>query len=153
MPRGSGSRSAKQRVAQQVAQVAAPALLGIVALFQIRQAVVHDQSSWSGSGFGMFATIDNEDSRFFRAYAESPAGERQVAVPGRLRDGAFAVQVLPTQDRLDELSRRWLAVVVAQDSGVTGLRVELWRIHFEGDGPVLGAEVLHHAHVSVGGRA
>lgn len=127
-------------IPQRVAGVAVPLVLVAVALFQVRQATVHDQSSWSGAGFGMFATIDNEDSRFFRAYLVQPGGERLVALPGSLEDAGLAVRVLPTPDRLDDLARRWRAAIPG--AGDASLRVELWRVDLDGDGPRLEAELL-----------
>ena len=136
MPRAETRRTIPQRLATTVV----PVVLVAVALFQIRQATVHDQSSWSGAGFGMFATIDNEDSRFLRAYLLQPGGERLVPLPASLRDDALRVRVLPTADRLGDLARRWRTAL--PDAGDAPLRVELWRVDLDGDGPRLTSELL-----------
>ncbi|MFP5318134.1 MAG: hypothetical protein ACLGI2_07535 [Acidimicrobiia bacterium] len=98
-------------IPQRVAGLVVPLILVAVALFQVRQATVNDQSSWSGAGFGMFATIDNEDSRFLRGYVLEAAGERLVGLPRSLAEEALAVRVLPTADRLHALARRWRVAI------------------------------------------
>jgi hypothetical protein len=73
----------------------APALLVGVALLQYRNVAVDDESTWSGVGFGMFATFDNESSRAvnIRVTVDGDALPASSAVLG---ERAFNLRTLPS---------------------------------------------------------
>jgi hypothetical protein len=123
----------------------APGLLALVASLAVYRVQAHDQSTWSGVGFGMFATIDNETTRQIRAELSTGGERRPVAVPAELEEAARGVAVVPTLERLEALARRW----VDRDEVPPGatLAVALWEMRFDaGDKtvevvPVLSTEV------------
>lgn len=53
----------------------APILLLVVAVTQMTAAHTTTLSSWKGGGFGMFATIDNQGTRYLEMSAVTPDGE------------------------------------------------------------------------------
>lgn len=117
----------------------APLLLIAIAGLQVVRVQTMDQSSWSGAGFGMFATIDNETYRLVRGYTVDADGERAVGLPGELREEAFELRVVPSASRAAALGQRW-----REKSGVEGdeFVVEVWRVSFDPEGPSLSAQPL-----------
>ena len=83
----------------------APALLILVACFQMFSAYANDQSPWKGGGFGMFSTVDSPRARFLKIYLVSENGEVAVRPPPRLSRLQRKVRTKPTQDNLDLLAR------------------------------------------------
>lgn len=116
--------------------VVAPLLLVCVALLQVYRVNTLDQSSWSGAGFGMFATIDNETYRLIRGYVVEPAGEQRVVLPGELTRQAFEVRVVPTDSRVRALAEAWRERAAVGDQPFA---VEVWTLDFDSDTPSLTA--------------
>ena len=107
----------------------APTLLVLVASLAVYRVQAHDQSTWSGVGFGMFATIDNETTRQIRAELVIGGERRPVPVPPELEEAAFAVAVVPTPERLEALARRW----ADRDDVPPGATIALglWEMRFD----------------------
>ena len=121
----------------------APLVLVVVALFALWQTITQDQSSWSGAGFGMFATVDGEATRQVRGHIEATGTE--VALPAALEQVAFDVRVLPTNSRLIRLGELWRADVGLGSAEV--LVVEVWRLDFNPVTGVLSRSVLNQVRV------
>lgn len=121
----------------------APLVLVVVALFALWQTISQDQSSWSGAGFGMFATVDGEATRQVRGHVEATG--REVALPAALEQAAFEVRVLPTNTRLNRLGELWRADAGIRSADV--LVVEVWRLDFNSDTGVLSRSVLNQVRV------
>lgn len=89
----------------------APLLLVTVAVVQFSVVIVHDLSTWSGVGFGMFASIDNEQTRAVSLSVELDGGTFRV--PSAVLGGrGFELRVLPAESHLrdaavDLLARRF----------------------------------------------
>jgi hypothetical protein len=92
--------------------LAAPVLLVAVGLVQWWRVDQLDQSSWSGVGFGMFATFENDTNRFVAVTVELDGEGHRAAVPDDLTADADDLLIVPstgaTQELADELAaRRW----------------------------------------------
>jgi hypothetical protein len=92
--------------------VVAPALLVAVGLVQWWRVDRFDQSSWSGVGFGMFATFENDTNRFVAVTVEIDGDRRRAAIPGDVAGDADDLLIVPsagaTQALADDLAaRRW----------------------------------------------
>jgi hypothetical protein len=109
-------------------------VLCAVALHQIELARAHDLSPWKGGGFGMFSTTDAGRQRDLRVYLVEPGRVRPVAIPAPLDELALRAAALPTPARLRRLAARVGAEVGGVAPGLSAVRVELWRTHFEPDG-------------------
>jgi hypothetical protein len=105
----------------------APALLVVVALLALWRTTVHDQSSWSGAGFGMFATVDGEATRQVRAHV-AETGE-VVLLPSGLEREVLEVTVLPTEERMRHLGEAWRRRAGLGSDEV--LVVEVWAVEFD----------------------
>lgn len=118
-----------------------PVLVVVVAAIQIGRAHTIDQSSWSGAGFGMFATYDSEQHRFVLLEVERPDGRREV-IPAPARRPALEAEVVPTRDAL-------LAVADDAATDIDGriVRVTAFGIRFASDGAVLGRHRLRSVSV------
>jgi hypothetical protein len=123
----------------------APALLVVVALTQIWRVHELDQSSWSGAGFGMFATIDSETFRPVRGWVVDDEGSRPVALPAELERAAFELQVVPTEDRARALAERWRDLVA---KGRGRFVVEVWRLQFDSSSTHLNVETLRRVEIA-----
>lgn len=121
-----------------------PALLLVVAGVQVVRAHTVDQSSWSGAGFGMFATYDSELHRFVLLEVERPDGSTDV-VPAPVRRPALEAEVVPS---------RALLLAVADDAApdVDGriVRVTAYGIRFDSGGAGLGRYPLRSVAVEDG---
>jgi hypothetical protein len=120
-------------------------LLSLVALVGVRNHVDHDQSSWEGASFGMFATYENHVSRLVVITVTGPDGQFRAALPADLQDDALRLRVAPSQAAIDRLARS-VARRVADD-GATAVAIALWRIELDDSSglrlrfePVLKAE-------------
>lgn len=111
-----------------IAALASPVLMVVVALFGTWQHSMHDQSSWSGASFGMFATIDAEATRQVRAFIERDGNPTPLSIPEELERRAFEVQVLPTEERLARLGREWVELTELEAGAE--VVVEVWGIDF-----------------------
>jgi hypothetical protein len=92
--------------------LAAPVLLVAVGLVQWWRVDRLDQSTWSGVGFGMFATFENDTNRFVAVTVEVDGERRRAAVPDDLRSDADELLIVPsagaTRAMADDLAaRRW----------------------------------------------
>jgi hypothetical protein len=84
--------------------LAVPALLCAVAAAQLYLVEHRSLSRWKGGGFGMFSTVDSPSARFLRVYLMSDSGEVPVLIPSEARELAQKVRVLPSKQRLEELT-------------------------------------------------
>jgi hypothetical protein len=129
------------------ASLTAPVLLVIVGLFSVFQYVHHDQSSWSGAGFGMFATIDGEATRSVRGYLAKDGDRKPEELPSKLDRQAFEVQVLPTEKRLLDLGRDWLEAIEAGPDA--RMIVEVWGVEFDAHRVVLSRILIRSVQVEM----
>ena len=106
-----------------------PALVVAVAALQLYRADTLDQSSWSGAGFGMFATYESEITRFTRVHAVTDDGETQIPVPPEAGRAFVEATVVPTDGYLEALADEVIATL--DDPEVDAVRVELWGIDFD----------------------
>jgi hypothetical protein len=81
--------------------LAMPLLLVVVAVAHQVRVRALDQSSWHGSGFGMFATYDSEQTRTVRAWLE-PSGQ-PVPVPDT--DTVLLARIVPTDSNARAVAR------------------------------------------------
>lgn len=132
-----------------LARWAAPLLLVVIAVVQIARVHAVDQSSWSGVGMGMFATIDGEDTRWVRGRLLGPGQDEDVVFPpADLADEAFDARVVPTAERVRDLARRWAARL----DGPATLVVEVWGPRFHRSPTSVTAELLEAEEVEVPDR-
>ncbi|MEY2571263.1 MAG: hypothetical protein QOE63_1613 [Acidimicrobiaceae bacterium] len=131
-----------RRLPHRLAALALPILLVLVAGVQRYRAYAGDESSWSGVGFGMFSTVNQERLGFLRADAVSPSGTTVVGVPDPLAREVLELKADPRQAKLDEVARKWLVALRANDPLITELRVSLWHVSFSNAGPTLRAYQL-----------
>ena len=89
---------------QWIAYFLAPLALLFAVAFQRYNVEVHDQSAWSGGGFGMFSTVDAPGTRMTRAYALTDRGPALILEPP-LPESERLVYTQPTQERLDAAVR------------------------------------------------
>lgn len=113
-----------------------PLLLVVVALVQILRAVTLDQSSFAGYGFGMFATYENELSRWTEVTATSADGASFPVVPPSDLD--LAAQEVPTSANLEALARS----VLRADEEIQGVEAEVWTVSVAGRPMRLERELL-----------
>jgi len=106
----------------------APALLAALAGLQIALAHTAQLTPWKGGGYGMFSTTDHGGFRTLRAFALEPPGERRLRVPDELRNEVLRSLDLPTDARLQNV-----AASLARHSGAPRVRVEVWRLEFDGE--------------------
>lgn len=133
--RSPGSRPARRDLAL---SLVVPALLIVVAVVHTVRVEQSDQSTWSGAGFGMFATIDGENTRTVRGFVTGAGDDREVPVPAALQREAFEVAVLPTAERVEALAERWSDTLDLADG--EGFAVEVRRITFDGGDLTAGTE-------------
>lgn len=111
----------------QVLAWAVPAVLVAVALLQLGRAHLLDQSSWSGAGFGMFATYESEATRFVLLEVEAEDGSTRT-VPAPAGPSTRAALVVPTRAALREVVDEARSQV---DGAIRGATV--WAIRFDAD--------------------
>ncbi len=98
------------RLPQWLAYGLAPAVLVLGVMFQRYNVEVHNQTKWTGGGFGMFSTVDVPGARVIRAYVLTDQGEALVVEPSFGMEKRL-VYTQPKQERLDAAARH----VAAQD--------------------------------------
>lgn len=109
-----------------------PALaLAVVAAIGVRNHVDHDQSSWEGASFGMFATYENHVWRVVEVTVTGPDGEYQAALPSDLSDDATRLKVAPSDGAAERLARNALERI--DDPGEVTVRVTLYGIALRDD--------------------
>lgn len=106
----------------------APTLLVALAGLQIVLAHTARLTPWKGGGYGMFSTSDHSGFRTVRAFALEDAGDRRLRVPDELRNEVLRSLDLPTDARLEHL-----AASLARHSAAPRVRVEVWRLEFDGE--------------------
>ena len=142
-------------------------LLIVVACNHIYRHYQFKQSSWgAGCGFGMFATVDYHDSRFFRCYLVTDDGEIPVRVATYLASHNLKTRVLPTARNLESLAKNVVRTYrqnsaedlksletrqVGSAADVKGLRLEIWSIEFRQDEKQIRCEKLRDAFVATKG--
>jgi hypothetical protein len=127
-----------------VLALAAPTLLVLVALVQVQRVAQLDQSSWSGAGFGMFATIDGDNYRSVRGYVRTPEGLERVPLPRELTRQGFEVRVVPTDRRARALARAWQSEL---GPDAPPLVVEVWRLRFDPAEPSVQSELMRRVEI------
>lgn len=150
--KGASNRGARRRGTDRVLAYVAPALLVLVAAVHLVRVDRLDQSTWSGFGFGMFATIDSEEHRVVRAAAIVSGDEVPVPVPGALRREAFELRSVPTERRAAAFAEA-LADAGALPEGSDQVIVEVWAADLERDPLALSIRLVRRVHVElVSGR-
>jgi hypothetical protein len=119
-----------------------PAVLLVVAGVHRYRAAAEDRSSWSGAGFGMFATLSQEELGFLRAAATSPSATTAVPVPTELARDVIELKADPVRSRLEALAHRWLTIERQRDPSISELRVSLWHVRLDTETPALDAYPL-----------
>jgi len=105
---------------------AVPALLIAVALLQIGRAAVLDQSSYAGFGFGMFATYENELSRWTEIHVTDTDGD--VVRVGVAAELDLAAQEVPTAANIELLAKAALEA----DKSYVSAHAALWSVEVAG---------------------
>ena len=108
------------------------ALLMGVALNQVYLANTTHLSAWKGGGFGMFSTTDGGPNRRVRVFVQGPGLDREVPVPEHLDDLARRTSALPVDGNLARLARQIARATGNPWGDVRTVRVEVWRIEFDG---------------------
>ncbi len=98
------------RVSEAATWLAAPLLLVAVAAAQWVRVAEHDQSSWSGIGFGMFATFEEETNRRVLVTLEIDGRSIPAAVPAELADDADRLRTVPSARATQALAEALLDV-------------------------------------------
>ena len=103
-----------------------PVLLIAVAFLQIGRAAVLDQSSYAGFGFGMFATYENELSRWTEIHATDTEGDvlRIEVDPGL----DLAVQEVPIRSNIERVA----AAALESDDSYVAVHAALWSVEVSG---------------------
>ena len=150
------------------AQIAVPLLLVVVALVHIALVHAGPLNPWVGGGFGMFAQVDRREHRVVRADAE--LGGRRVALDIAAFTDASGENLrlvrrttaLPTEGALRGMGaalaeQEWTAEGEPWSGGeaaeepvakLSGLRVEVRRLGYEGGPPRARPDVLAALRVS-----
>ncbi len=92
------------RLPQWLAYGLAPAVLVLGVAMQRYNVAVHDQTQWTGGGFGMFSTVDVPGARALRAYVLTDRGEALLVEPD-LGAETRLVYTQPTAARLEAAAR------------------------------------------------
>ncbi len=111
---------------ERVALVAVPALLILVALLQIGRANLYDQSSYAGFGFGMFATYENELSRWTEVTATDTDHASFSVTPAAGPD--LVAQEVPTVDNIEALAES----VLLSDPSFVAVHAAVWTVAITG---------------------
>jgi hypothetical protein len=107
---------------QRIALAAVPTLLVLVALLQAGRAVVYDQSSYAGFGFGMFATYENELSRWTEVTAVTLDGTSVTVRPDPHLD--LIAQEVPTATNIGALA----LAALASDASYRAVHASVWTV-------------------------
>lgn len=85
-------------------QLAASALLIVVACVQIYFAKTHGLTPWKGGGFGMFSTVDDPQARWIRCYAITNGREIPAGASEQFKRRIARLRAMPSQERLQQLA-------------------------------------------------
>ena len=115
----------------------APVCLCAVAALHLYRVSACRQTPWKGGGFGMFSTVDSEDSRFLRCrktdvgcmsgsemHAES-GQTAPIVIPRYLSREELRARVAPTPRRLAKLAG------LLSESEQATVVVEVWQYRFD----------------------
>jgi hypothetical protein len=105
-----------------MALAAVPSLLIFVALLQVGRAVVYDQSSYAGFGFGMFATYENELSRWTEVTAVTFDGSSVTVRPDSHLD--LIAQEVPTAANIEALA----VAALTSDASYRIVHAAVWTV-------------------------
>lgn len=105
---------------ERLASWTVPILLLAVAAVQVGRAAVLDQSSYAGFGFGMFATYENELSRWTEITATTDRGTVIAVQPDAALD--LAAQEVPTASNIEKLATS----VLASDPSFVSVHAAVW---------------------------
>ncbi|MEM8598280.1 MAG: hypothetical protein AAGF99_00025 [Bacteroidota bacterium] len=83
---------------------AVPALLVLIAGWQIYRAHMQYLTPWKGGGFGMFSTVDGPTNRVLRTYLVTPEGEA-LALYGTLSVQKKRILGMPDDRTLEQIGR------------------------------------------------
>jgi hypothetical protein len=112
-----------------------PALPGLLlVLVAVNQLVLYqsaDLSPWKGGGFGMFSSSEGGWTRHTHLFVASATGEVEVDLPADLEDSEQRLRGLPSDARLEQFARALSAALASEYPRNTGVRIELWRTHFD----------------------
>jgi len=111
---------------EKVALVAVPALLVLVALLQMGRANLYDQSSYAGFGFGMFATYENELSRWTEVTVTDSDHVSFSVTPAAGPD--LEAQEVPTLDNIEALAES----VLRSDPSFVSVHASVWSVAITG---------------------
>lgn len=93
---------------QGLAYILAPAALVFGVATQRYNVEVHEQSPWTGGGFGMFSTVDAPGSRMVRAYLLTNKGPALIIEP-QFSEPKQLIYTQPTERRLEVAARHLAA--------------------------------------------
>jgi hypothetical protein len=99
-----------------------PSLLVVVALLQVGRAAIYDQSSYAGFGFGMFATYENELSRWTEVTAVTFDSSSVAVRPDPHLD--LIAQEVPTAANVRALA----GAALASDPSYRSVHAAVWTI-------------------------
>ena len=103
-----------------------PIVLVAVAGLQVGRAARLDQSSYAGFGFGMFATYENELSRWTEVTVTTEEGIQIPARPDAALD--LAAQEVPTESNVEALA----ASVLSSDPAFVTVHAAVWTVEVRG---------------------
>lgn len=113
-----------------------PLVLLAVAGLQVGRAAILDQSSYAGFGFGMFATYENELSRWIEVTATTTDGTEITVQPDAALD--LAAQEVPTRANIEALA----ASVLSSDPSYISVRAAVWTVAVTGRPMHLGRVLM-----------
>ena len=122
----------------------APLLLVLVALLQIGRAAAIDQSSYAGFGFGMFATYENELSRWIDVEITDGEGATRTVEPDDQLE-LIALEV-PTDGHLVAIARE----VIESNPDATAVTATIWAVAVDGRPLKLTPDPLTSVTIEVG---
>lgn len=111
--------------------IAPSVALALIALIGVRNHVDHDQSSWEGASFGMFATYENHTWRVVEVTVTGADGPYQAALPPDLADDATRLRVAPSADAARRIAEAALDRI--DDAGPVRVDVVLWGVVLDDD--------------------
>ena len=129
-----------------------PCLLLIgVACHQIVLSRTSGLASWSGGGFGMFASTDAGATRHLHAFVRRPGLRRAVQPPASEARQVRRTLTLPTEANLRSLALT-LADIPTPDHGpATAVEVQIWHTRFDPATLTPTSQILRAIEVSLVG--
>ena len=116
-------------------------LLTLVAANQVRLAFTRDLSPWKGGGFGMFASTDGANLRLLRSYLVAPGGRASpVRMGKKMKSVAQSAILFPSDSNLERVARHLAEFVQGKGISPAKVRLEFWRLRFDGETAMLHPE-------------